>query len=103
MSVLAEFAMFPTDKGESVSQYVSRIIKIIDESGYNYKLTPMGTIIEADTLEEILDVIEKAYKLLEPDCNRVYSNIKLDIRKGNNNRLEGKVKSVEEKIGKIKK
>ena len=29
MSVLLEFAMFPTDKGESVSNYVSRIIKMI--------------------------------------------------------------------------
>ncbi len=31
MSVLMEFAMFPTDKGESISEYVSRILKIIDE------------------------------------------------------------------------
>jgi len=103
MSVLAEFAMFPTDKGESVSQYVSRIIKMIDESGFEYKLTPMGTIVEADTIEEITSLINKAYTLLEPDCKRVYSNIKLDIRAGKSNRLEGKVKSVENKIGKVKK
>ncbi len=103
MSVLAEFAMFPTDKGESVSPYVSRIIKMIDESGFHYKLTPMGTIVEANTIEEITDFIEKAYKLLEPDCNRIYSTIKLDIRKGAGNRLEGKVMSVENKIGKVKK
>jgi len=31
-SVLLEFAMFPTDKGESKSEYVSKIIKMIDES-----------------------------------------------------------------------
>ncbi len=103
MSALAEFAMFPTDKGESVSHYVSRIIKIIDESGLNYRLTPMGTIIEADTVEEITAIINKAYELLQPDCNRVYSTLKLDIRKGAGNRLEGKVRSVEEKIGKVKK
>ncbi len=103
MSVLAEFAMFPTDKGESVSQYVSRIIKMIDESGLDYKLTPMGTIVEAETTGEILNIVDKAYKLLEPDCNRIYSNIKLDIRKGSKSRLEGKVKSVENKIGSVKK
>ena len=103
MSVLAEFAMFPTDKGESVSQYVSRIIKMLEESGFDYKLTSMGTIVEADTIEEITGIIEKAYKLLEPDCNRVYSNIKLDIRKTSSNRLEGKVKSIENKIGNVKK
>ncbi len=103
MSVLAEFAMFPTDKGESVSNYVSKIIKMIKESGLNYKLTPMGTIVEAESIEEITEIINKSYKVLETDCNRVYSSIKLDIRKGENNRLESKVKSVEQKIGKVNK
>jgi len=103
MSVLMEFAMFPTDKGESVSPYVSRIIKMIDESGLEYKLTPMGTVVEAGSIQEILGIIEKAHKVLDDDCSRIYSTIKLDIRKGAENRLEGKVKSVEEKIGKVKK
>lgn len=94
--------MFPTDKGESVSPYVSKIIKMIDESGHNYKLTPMGTIVEAETMEEILAVVHRAYELLEPDCKRVYSAIKLDIRQGASNCLEGKVKAVEEHIGKVK-
>jgi uncharacterized protein (TIGR00106 family) len=100
MSVLVEFAMFPTDKGESVSQYVSRIIKMIDESGVPYKLTPMGTVFEVDTMEEATEIINRAYKQLEPDCNRVYSVVKFDIRKGKKNRLVGKIKSVEEKLGK---
>ena len=103
MSVLFEFSMFPTDKGESVSPYVSRIIKMIKETGLNYRLTPMGTVVEADTMPEILRVIERAYDLLEPDCHRIYSSMKLDIRKGRDNRLEGKIKSVEDRIGKVSK
>ena len=100
MSVLVEFAMFPTDRGESVSQYVSRIIKMIDESGVPYKLTPMGTVFETETMEEALKIIGEAYKQLEPDCNRVYSVVKFDIRKGKSNRLVQKIKSVESKLGK---
>lgn len=100
MSFLVEFSMFPTDKGESVSPYVSRIIDMIDKSGVPYKLTPMGTVFETETMEEALDIINRAYKQLEPDCNRVYTVIKMDIRKGVHNRIEGKVKSVEEKLGK---
>lgn len=103
MSVLLEFSMFPTDKGESVSDYVSRVIGMIRESGLDYRLTPMGTIVEAETLEEILDLVGKAYKILEPDCGRVYSSLKLDIRKKGSGRLEAKVRSVEEKIGVVKK
>ena len=100
MSVLVEFAMFPTDKGESVSQYVSRIIKMIDESGVPYKLTPMGTVFETETMEEALKIIGEAYKQLELDCNRVYSVVKFDVRKGKSNRLVQKIKSVESKLGK---
>ncbi len=103
MSVLAEFTMFPMDKGESVSRYVSQIVKMIDKAGLNYRLTSMGTIIEAETMEEITNIINESYKLLEADCNRVYSAVKFDIRKGDNNRLERKVDSVEEKIGKVDK
>ena len=82
MSVMFEFAMFPTDKGESVSPYVSKILKIIDESNVSYKLTPMGTIIEVETFEEAPSLINRAYRELEDDCGRIYSTIKFDIRKG---------------------
>ena len=68
MSVLLEFAMFPTDKGESVSGYVSRILKIIDASGLPYQLTPMGTIVETDGLGQALSLVEEAArKIVEDD------------------------------------
>jgi uncharacterized protein (TIGR00106 family) len=92
--------MFPTDKGESVSPYVARIIKMIDESGVPYKLTPMGTVFETETMDEALEILKKAYQQLEPDCNRVYSVVKFDIRKGKSNRLKQKIESVEKKLGK---
>jgi uncharacterized protein (TIGR00106 family) len=100
MSVMFEFAMFPTDKGESVSPYVSRILKIIDESSVSYKLTPMGTIVEVETFEEALSLINRAYQELEIDCGRIYSTIKFDIRKGKSKRLTQKIESVEKKVGK---
>lgn len=100
MSVLMEFAMFPTDKGESVSVYVSRILKIIDEAGHPFTLTAMGTIVEVDTLDDAFKIIQKSYEQIEPDCNRVYSTIKLDIRKGKGGRLKQKIESVEKKVGK---
>ena len=101
MSVLLEFAMFPTDKGDSVSQYVSKIIEMIRDSGCNYKLTAMGTIIESDTLAESLEIIQKSYNVLEPYSNRVYSTITFDIQKNKDNRLEGKIQSIKQKIGEV--
>ena len=104
MSVLMEFAMFPTSKsGNSSSPYVSRIIEMIRESGYSYRLTPMGTIVETENIEQALDLVKKSYEQLEPDCDRVYSTIKFDIRKGRVNAMEQKIVSVENKIGIVNK
>jgi uncharacterized protein (TIGR00106 family) len=100
MSVLIEFSMFPTDKTESVSPYVSRIIKAIDESGVNYKLTPMGTVFETETLDEALNIIRLSHEQLSPDCGRTYMNLKMDYRKGQSNRLTKKIESIENKLGK---
>jgi len=102
VSVILEFAMFPTDKGESVSTYVAPIIEMIRQSGADYQLTPMGTIIETDDLASVLALVQKAYDTLDTlDCNRVYSSLKLDIRKGATGRLKGKLNAIEAKIGTI--
>ena len=104
MSVLLEFAMFPTDKsGDSASESVSKIIEMIHKSGVNYKLTAMGTIIETETLEEALDIVNRSYKVVEPFSKRVYSSVKLDIRKEKSNRLQQKIESIESKIGNVNK
>ncbi|PID48064.1 MAG: hypothetical protein CR967_01655 [Proteobacteria bacterium] len=99
MSVLLEFSMFPIDGEESKSEYVGRIIDMVDKSGLKYQLTPMGTIIESDDIGEALKIVQRAYGVLEQDCNRVYSSIKLDIRKGKTNALRSKIKSVEKLVG----
>ena len=103
MSVLLEFAMFPMDKGESVSPYVSKLIKMIRESGVTYQLTPMGTIIETETMPEALAIVQQCYNVLEPDCDRVYSTLTIDVRKGKSKCLTGKIKSVEKLIGEVNK
>ena len=95
MSALIEFAIFPTKHGESKSEYVARVIKMIKESGATYQFTPMGTILE--TVAEGLAIIEKACETLQIDCNRIYSTIKIDYRAGHSNRFVKKIESVESK------
>ena len=102
MSVLLEFSMFPTSPdgrdGASVSAQVSKVIDAIDKSGVAYQLTPMGTVVETESMREALDIIELSYEQLS-DCERVYSSLKFDIRKNTKNRLKTKIASVEKHIG----
>lgn len=97
--MLISFSIFPLDKGESVSEYTARAVKIIHESGYPYRLSPMETIVETETVEEAFDLIKRCFDALKPDCNRIICHIRIDYRKGRKSGIISKVKSVEEKLG----
>lgn len=96
--VLLEFSMYPTDQGESVSKFVGRSLEIIDESGLDYRLGPMGTTIEGE-MDEVLDVVRRCFDRMSQDCNRIAVNVKIDWRRGPGGRLTGKVDSVKKKTG----
>jgi uncharacterized protein (TIGR00106 family) len=98
MSVLIHFSIFPTDKGTSVSPYVARSIRIIKESGLSYRLGPMSTAIEGKNWKEVISVVEKCFAELRKDSNRIYMTLQMDYREGAENRIEGKIRSVEEKL-----
>lgn len=99
MSVLLEFSMSPLDKGESVGGYVARSLEIISESGVDYRLNPMGTVLEGDW-DTVFGVVRKCYERMSQDCSRISVSIKVDARKNQENRLEAKVASLEKRLGK---
>jgi uncharacterized protein (TIGR00106 family) len=96
--LLAEFSIWPMDKGESVGAYVARALDIVDKSGLAYKLGPLGTCLEGE-YEQVMRVIQQCHEALLKDSSRVSCTIKMDYRKGMTGRLQGKVRSVEEKVG----
>jgi uncharacterized protein (TIGR00106 family) len=97
MSLLIDFSMFPVDKGESVSPYVARLLKVIRESGLQHQLGPMGTSIEGEW-HQVMAVVTHCFEELSADCNRVYFTVKGDYRKKGKGRITSKVEAVEEKL-----
>ena len=97
--VLLEFSMSPLEKGESVGQYVARSLEIIDNSGLDYELHAMGTIVEGE-LDQVLDLMRRCFEAMAADCDRITCTAKFDYRRGRSGRLKSKVASVEEKLGK---
>jgi uncharacterized protein (TIGR00106 family) len=97
--VLLEFSMSPTGKGESLSTYISRILKIVDNQGVSYRLTPMGTILEGDW-DEVMNVVRACFFDLKRDCSRIGVHLKVDYRQGTESRMKSKIESVETKVGK---
>jgi uncharacterized protein (TIGR00106 family) len=96
--VLLEFSMSPFGKGESVGKYVARSLEIVDKSGVDYRLNPMGTVLEGDW-DDVFGVVKQCFERMKKDCNRISCSIKVDYRKGAQGRLQAKVASVEKRLG----
>lgn len=97
MSTMAFFSITPIGKEESVSEYVARVVESVKKSGLEWKLTPMGTIIEGDSVKEVFDAINEAVKQLD-DCNRLSVSIKIDHRENREKGMDDKVESVFDKM-----
>lgn len=101
MSAIMNFAIFPIDKGDHIGDYVSKVIQYIKDSGVKYQFTPMGTIIEAPTVPEVLKVIEESYKIMDPISDRVYCVMNMDYNKNKSDLIEKKKQSIESRIGEV--
>lgn len=82
----------------SVSRYVAGVEKILRRSGLKNQLTAMGTIIEGD-LDEILQVVRRMHEHpFTQGAVRVSTFVKIDDRRDKEHTIEGKMRSVEEKL-----
>ena len=97
MSVIVNFAIFPMDKGESVSPQVAKALSMVKNSGLAYELNPMGTCVEGEW-KEVMNMVNRCFNELEKDCSRIYLVMTADYRKGPAGRMHSKIKSVEEKL-----
>ncbi len=97
--MVVNFTVVPIGKESSLSAQVAEILKIVSESGIDYKLHSMGTILEGEW-DDIMRLIKKCHKKILKDSDRVLTTITIDDRKGRTGRIAGKVKSVEKKLGK---
>jgi len=82
----------------SVSRYVAGVERILRRSGLKNQLTAMGTIIEGD-LDAILAVIREMHEHpFAEGAVRVSTLVKIDDRRDKEHTIEGKMRSVEEKL-----
>lgn len=97
--MLACFTVIPTGTTGGVKELIAEVLAIVDASGLPYKLGAMNTTLEGEP-EEVMAVIMRCHCRMMELCPRVLTNISIDDRKGATGRLSGKVKDVEEVLGK---
>jgi uncharacterized protein (TIGR00106 family) len=97
--MLIEFSIVPVGSGSSLGDRLAEVLKIVDESGLPYKLNPMGTVVEGEW-EDLFRLVRKCHRAVMKKEERAITTISVDDRKGKPNRIEGKVKSIEKRLGK---
>ncbi len=101
-TIIVEFSVVPVGtKGTSLSGYVASACEAIEKSGVNYELTPMGTVFEAESLDQAFEVIKSAHEaVLRAGTERVLTSIRIDDRKDKKRSMEDKIRSVKERLSK---
>ncbi len=97
--MIVEFSVTPIGSGVSVSQYVAECMKIVDASGIDYRMNPMGTVLEGD-YDKVMDVVKECHMKVMQMAPRAVTSIRIDDRKGSVGGIEKKIASVEKKVGK---
>ena len=97
---VVEISVAPLGTGKpGVSEYVADCVEIVANSGLDYQLTPMGTIIEGN-LDQIFPVLRRMVEgPFGRGAVRVSSLIKIDDRRDDRQHdMSGKIESVTSKL-----
>ncbi|GAA0645483.1 MTH1187 family thiamine-binding protein [Salarchaeum japonicum] len=96
MTVIALLSVAPVREG-SMGEDVAKAVAALDDYDVSYETNPMGTVIEADDIDALLDAVGAAHKAVPGD--RVSTFLKIDDKRGRDQRAREKVESVEDALG----
>ena len=81
-----------------MSGRLAKVMRLIDSSGLDYRVGPMGTSVEGNW-DQVMGLVKRCHQILLTESPRVLTHILIDDRKGAKARLTGKVASVLRKTG----
>lgn len=97
MNTLIALAIAPVGTGDELSAEVAEVVKVIRESGLPNKTTSMFTEIEGE-YDQVMEVVKKATFVLAEKGIRTEVVLKMDIRPGYKNTMNGKLERLEEHL-----
>lgn len=96
MTVIGFLSVSPFREG-SLSGEVAKAVAALEDFDVGYETTPMGTIIEAESIDELLAAVGAAHKAVDGD--RVSTFLKVDDKRTTGESARSKVESVTEELG----
>lgn len=97
--MMVQLSILPVGNDQHIGGAVAKAVKIVEDSGLEYKLTPMATMIIGEW-KEVMAVVKKCHDAVRAEHDRVITQIKIDDVKNSSVSFDDKIKSVEGKAGK---
>ena len=96
MTVIALLSVAPVVEG-SMADEVAKAVAALDEFDVAYETNPMGTVVEADSVDELFAAAQAAHEAVDGD--RVSTVLKIDDKRTSDERAAEKVTAVEDALG----
>lgn len=96
--MLVELSIVPLGRGTHLSADLGQILKIIDESGIRYRLTPSGTCIEGEW-DEVMALVKRCHELARAGSTHVMTTVRIEDELGATDKLNENIASVERSAG----
>lgn len=96
--MLVELSIIPVGRSPHTSEELAEVLKLVDESGLPYELTPTATCIEGDWAE-VMPVIRLCHERVRARCPHVVTTIMIEDEDGARNKLDANVAVIERRLG----
>ncbi|WP_408957516.1 MTH1187 family thiamine-binding protein [Natrinema sp. 74] len=96
MTVVALLSVAPVIE-DSMAGEVAKAVDALEEHDVSYETNPMGTVIEAETTDDLFAAAQAAHEAV--DADRVSTVLKIDDKRTRDVRASEKVDAVEERLG----
>lgn len=97
MTVFARLEVIPIEE-DSLAEEIANAVAVLDEFDISYETTPMDTVIQSDSVEEVFAAAEAAHGAV--DTNRVITSLEIDDQRDRDQQLSDRITAIEEELGK---
>lgn len=96
--MLIEFRIIPLGGDPHTSEEIAEALRVLEDSGLPYRLTPSATCIEGEW-DVVMPVLQRCHERVRELSPHVITTINIEDDEDGENKLDRNVASVEEKLG----
>ena len=93
--MIAQLSVYPIGEGTSLSRFVKKGVKVVENSGYTFEVGGMSTSIEVPDIDALFELVKKVHAAhLSEGARRIVIDLKVDDRRDKEATIVSKKRSV---------